>query len=579
MHKRTKLLAGLFLSAAMCFAVGAGISVTASAEESFGTSWTAAGSGATVTNVSEGGVGTFTYYAAESSIKIPVSGHEAANGFLSIKYSADFDVDASAVALRAYWDNDAANQDVCVNIISAWNATVSDTEDGYKCTTINVGNYTAENIISSIRLKFYATDDATVAKNFAFMGLDFHAKDEAPKFVTDSTDVAVKGYAVSNEEYFTSFERIQEDNYQVHMVRNTEVGYPTVKASIANWTSEYDTLTIDVKCVGVSLLGIRITPVGGSEITLIDHWNPKNFLQTGEYQFTYSNFGEGVDMNGATVTIYPNPASITTDGYTGASEIKLGMKLSKSTVAEEPAWKTAFDAVAENMYMTAGASIRLVEGSNGIRFETNVSVATADALAALVGNGITAVNYGTLVIPVDYFVDGATPASLHKAGKVLDIASTGFYAKASTTETYKFWGSIVNLNDYNYTREFIGIGYVQVTAADGETYFAYASYDLENARSMYEVAKAAYAVKDQFSEEQVKVLTAYLDSVVVIDAEGNYVGGVDGYTPAYQATVADGVCTVVSTAEIKTVVYNGETVKSTNLTFGKNKQSVSFTIA
>lgn len=579
MHKRTKLLAGLFLSAAMCFAVGTGISVTASAEESFGTSWTAAGSGATVTNVSEGGVGTFTFYANESAVTIPVSGYDPTEKYLSIKYETDF-VLGERTYLRAYYDGTYA--DICTNIATAWNVVATGyTFDGYKYSTIHVSKFddVAVTDVTSLRLKFYDLADATTQKTITFMGFDFHTADETPVFATDPDVAEVKSFKTSNKDYFSTFEPIYEGNYRLNMVRNETAGWPVVTGTISNWTAEYDTLAIDVKCVGVSLLGIRITPVGGSEITLIDHWDSKNFLQTGEYQFTYSNFGEGVDMNGATVTIYPNPASITTDGYTGASEIKLGMKLSKSTVAEEPAWKTAFDAVAENMYMTAGASIRLVEGSNGIRFETNVSVATADALAALVGNGITAVNYGTLVIPVDYFADGATPASLHKAGKVLDIASTGFYAKASTTETYKFWGSIVNLNDYNYTREFIGIGYVQVTAADGETYFAYASYDLENARSMYEVAKAAYAVKDQFSEEQVKVLTAYLDSVVVIDAEGNYVGGVDGYTPAYQATVADGVCTVVSTAEIKTVVYNGETVKSTNLTFGENKQSVSFTIA
>ena len=257
----------------------------------------------------------------------------------------------------------------------------------------------------------------------------------------------------------------------------------------------------------------------------------------------------------------------------------------KEITYEKKSAQNSINEMMSNAYMTKGASIRLNENSNGIRFETNISVADVAEVQAWVESGaLKSVSFGTMIVPADYLKGEATIESLRLAGKVADCVSTGFYEKASDETTYRFWGSLVDIQAFNYTRSFIGVGYVCVTDAEDNVTYYYVNYDLSNARSMYSVAKAAYTdTEANYSDTQKAILKAYLDAVVIIDMTGAYMGGLDAtvYTPAYIVDYADGTVTITSTAVIKTVVvYMDETtvvvLPSAQLTFSNENKTVSF---
>ncbi len=253
---------------------------------------------------------------------------------------------------------------------------------------------------------------------------------------------------------------------------------------------------------------------------------------------------------------------------------------------EIPAEEVALNAMIDNAYMTEGASIRLSKSGNGIRFESNVLAADVAAFSAFVGEDkpYKAVEFGTMIVPVDYLTGEETIESLRLAGKVADCASTGFHEAASDETTYRFWGSLVDINGYNYARSFIGVGYVKVTDSEENVTYYYVDYDLDNARSMYSVAKVAHAdTETDYDEAEKALIKAYLDAVVIIDATGAYAGGLDAavYTPAYSVGYADGTVTITSTTKIETVlVYTDATtvvvLNSAQLTFENENKTVSF---
>lgn len=141
-----------------------------------------------------------------------------------------------------------------------------------------------------------------------------------------SKAASVSVYSTSNGDYFTTFEEIDEGNYQLHMVRNSTGGYPSVTATVSNWHAGYDILAIDVSVAsGVTLLGVRV-----GDVWMLDHWDAKDFIQPGDHQFTYFNFTAGSNWDGKTITVYVNPSSIAGAGYTYESDIKLGMFFLKS---------------------------------------------------------------------------------------------------------------------------------------------------------------------------------------------------------------------------------------------------------
>lgn len=144
---------------------------------------------------------------------------------------------------------------------------------------------------------------------------------------------------------------------------------------------------------------------------------------------------------------------------------------------------------AENVFeMTPGGSIRLTE-SYGLRFQVKMS---ADVKGA-------ADEVGMLIFPADYLVDNGTKGDIYYES-VEELAATTVSDHRIkldlTRKLYKkdgYWygnGAIVDIEDKNMAREFVGIAYYEV---DGETVWADISKIAGTTRSAAQIALLAHA--------------------------------------------------------------------------------------
>ena len=210
-----------------------------------------------------------------------------------------------------------------------------------------------------------------------------------------------------------------------------------------------------------------------------------------------------------------------------------------------------------------GASIRVVDPS-GIRFGTMVNKADWDKLADL-GIEITT---GTLITPTDYLADENVfngESSLKPSARLKDIKNDGFATTVNEdgVDYYVYYGSLVNLQNHNYSRAFSGIGYATLTVAGVETTI-YGGYTKANqSRSIYQVAKAALADDELDPNGSLKTKAKeFVDSVVMATIEGAaVVMDADG-SVAYDVTVVGTTVTITAKAggnlsNIKSIVLNG----------------------
>jgi hypothetical protein len=191
---------------------------------------------------------------------------------------------------------------------------------------------------------------------------------------------------------------------------------------------------------------------------------------------------------------------------------------------------TALDGTA----MQSGAAVRTMK-PYGLRFTMTVSAENKAFIDANVGENkaYTAVNYGMIIMPYEYVGqygdvtaetlfgtnavytwEGKTESGTETA-TVLEMRSTQGLLKGDATKdqdenTYYLFGAITSLKESNVTKKFIGVGYVEFTAADGEKEYKVVSLyngyveggdnTANNVRSAYDVAKAAFEdaeVKDE----------------------------------------------------------------------------------
>lgn len=192
-----------------------------------------------------------------------------------------------------------------------------------------------------------------------------------------------------------------------------------------------------------------------------------------------------------------------------------------------------------------GASVRLDENGNGIRYHVAMP---ADEHTALEENtAYSSVVYGILVAPADY---EKTYGALNKAN-VFGLDSNGntvtakydwavkdengdwqydenssktrimnFRTGTLTEYTAKngdsmagYYGSIVNLNEDNIVRDFVGVGYIQYTEkATGKTNYVFAERN-DNVRSMAEGARLAIASDEVSTTDKALLKQTYLSGV------------------------------------------------------------------
>ena len=155
-----------------------------------------------------------------------------------------------------------------------------------------------------------------------------------------------------------------------------------------------------------------------------------------------------------------------------------------------PAGCTVAPASLIGLNMVSGAAVRMANPT-GLRF---TAVIGADYLNALVGDA-TDYSYGIIIAPTDYIAE-ANGVFTVEALKALSYTVSYKEIKAEKLQNdptadgcYVFTGTLVNVQEANYTRDFSAIAYVKV----GDTYY-YSSYSEElNSRNIAEVASNACA--------------------------------------------------------------------------------------
>lgn len=146
-----------------------------------------------------------------------------------------------------------------------------------------------------------------------------------------------------------------------------------------------------------------------------------------------------------------------------------------------------------------------------------------------------------------------------------DIENDGFATTVNEdgVDYYVYYGSLVNLQNHNYSRAFSGIGYATLTVAGVETTI-YGGYTKANqSRSIYQVVKAVLA-DDTLDPNGLQKTKAkeFVDSVVMATIKGTtVVMDADG-SVVYDVTVVGTTVTITAKAggnlsNIKSIVLNG----------------------
>ena len=172
-----------------------------------------------------------------------------------------------------------------------------------------------------------------------------------------------------------------------------------------------------------------------------------------------------------------------------------------------------------SIYMIDGAAVRLVNGSNGLRFK---SVVSAEAMAYI--NSIAdagSVKFGTLITPADFLENAYTftAAELDRLGlKYIDlVAEDGL--TVNEDGSYTICAAITNIKEENIDRNFAATSYVEYTV-DGNTIRVYSNYrELKNTRSIAQVARIALSFGNRYTAAQREVLELYApdEAAPVID--------------------------------------------------------------
>ncbi len=267
----------------------------------------------------------------------------------------------------------------------------------------------------------------------------------------------------------------------------------------------------------------------------------------GKYNAYFYENGELVDVQANTESItLPRGSWISASGviYDAENTLTLSENITLYAVQVE---------------LLDGASIRLAEPT-GLRFETVLDPAM---LAALTAGGYS-YTVGTLIVPTDRL------GEMTALGKeALDAKGIGYLDLATdlseAPDKSRFFATLATVMRENYTRAFSAVSYVEIERG-GEKQVFYTAYDAaRNARSVYEVACAAYADPDLVSSTHRETVRSFIDRVVVLDAACALVNSVPGYSSPYTVSYDGETLTVtvdpasgMTASDVATVVINGK---------------------
>ena len=217
-----------------------------------------------------------------------------------------------------------------------------------------------------------------------------------------------------------------------------------------------------------------------------------------------------------------------------------------------------------------GAAIRMsfFETSyGGLRFTAKYDINDVAALD---------VKFGMLILPSDYVGETEITHANLTEDKRLDVKCNATMPSLTAqgfgfTDTDKyayFTGSIVNLYNYNYSRNFTARSYMQVGYGDGTAAYFYADYDAtDNTRSAYEVATKAIV---SATETEKILLNKYIDDVAAvtagIDGETLDFARGDGSENAFTLSQNGGVYELAFERDVYSLMINGVRISKTTET-------------
>ena len=206
--------------------------------------------------------------------------------------------------------------------------------------------------------------------------------------------------------------------------------------------------------------------------------------------------------------------------------------------------------------MQEGAAVRLVDGSSGIRFLTDIDSSGYEI--GLEKGLISAV--GTFVVPTTYLSKVAFAHSSFSSAEFYSDVKTETWRVSGDSATWTYAAAFVNISEGQYSRKLSARGYILVNFTSGADY-VYTPYTEENnARSIYEVASEAYADTEKDYKSNTTILK-YVNSVadLLLDADGVTKTGVGNYTldSAMDSETVTFTVTVDGDETIRTALING----------------------
>ncbi len=163
--------------------------------------------------------------------------------------------------------------------------------------------------------------------------------------------------------------------------------------------------------------------------------------------------------------------------------------------------------------MVDGAQVRIGESDNknGLRFILTMSA--TDYATALENQGenkpYQEIYFGIIIAPAQYEIDYypldeenlfGSNAKYHWGSEtisdkyqVINVSTRRLVQYSKDTTKVCMYGAIVDIKDENITRDFIGIGYIELIDANGESSYRMLDRKDGNTRSIYYVAKQAIA--------------------------------------------------------------------------------------
>ena len=145
----------------------------------------------------------------------------------------------------------------------------------------------------------------------------------------------------------------------------------------------------------------------------------------------------------------------------------------------------------------------------GLRFLTYISKGDYEILAT--GEYVKKIDIGTLISPLDIVDTAATFTKEGMVGKkYLDVRATVGKWYASDDDGYTFAGSVSDIQEGNWNRTFVGVGYITLTFTNGQSSTIYATTNKDALVADTVASAAVRALDDEgLTEEQVQMLEKY----------------------------------------------------------------------